>query len=93
MQRAVLVVVLGAFSVLTLAAVWKHGYWGIFEHQLQNTAGLQVLADLGIALALVLTWLWRDAKATGRNPLPWLVLTLAVGSFGPLVYLLARRRS
>lgn len=91
MQRVVLVVVLGVFSALTAAAVWRHGYWGIFEHQVQNAAGLQVLADLGIALALVLVWLWRDAKATGRNPWPWLVLTLAAGSFGPLLYLLIRR--
>ena len=93
MQRAVLVVVLGAFLALTAAAVWRHGYWGIFEHQLQNAAGLQVLADLGIALALALIWLGRDAKTAGRNPLPWLVLTLAAGSFGPLLYLLTKRRS
>ena len=52
---------------------------------------MQVLADLAIALVLVLVWLWRDAKATGRNPVPWVVLTLATGSFGPLIYLLTRR--
>jgi len=89
MRKSFLVLVLAAFTALTVAAVAKHGYVGIFEHQLQSLAGLQVLADLGIALLLVLAWLWRDARSQGRNPLPWIVLTLATGSFGPLLYLLS----
>jgi hypothetical protein len=58
---------------------------------LQNTAGMQVLADLVIALLLFCVWMWRDARASGRRPWPWLLLTLATGSFGPLLYLLTRR--
>ncbi|MBP6813990.1 MAG: DUF2834 domain-containing protein [Burkholderiaceae bacterium] len=91
MQRALLILVLGAFGVLSAIAVARHGLVGIFTGQLQDAAGMQVLADLAIALVLVLVWLWRDAKATGRNPVPWVVLTLATGSFGPLIYLLTRR--
>ncbi len=63
---------------------------GIFAHALQNLAGAQLLADLALALALLLAWLWRDARATGRNPWPWVLATLVVGSFAPLVYLLTR---
>ena len=92
MQRIVLVVVLAAFSVLSAMALWEHGYWGLFQHQLMNTAGLQVLADLGIALSLVMMWLWRDARQHGRNPWVWLLATLALGSFGPLIYLVTRSR-
>jgi hypothetical protein len=92
MNRAVLGGVLLAFAGLTVAAVMQHGYVGIFEYQLQSLAGLQVLADLGIALLLVLVWLWRDARLTGRNALPWIVLTLLAGSFGPLLYLLTARK-
>lgn len=84
--------VLAAFSALTLAAVAQHGYIGIFEHQFRSLAGLQVLADLSIALLLVLAWLWQDARAHARNPYPWVVLTLAAGSFGPLLYLLTAPR-
>ena len=91
MQRALLILVLGAFGVLSAIAVARHGVVGIFTGPLENAAGMQVLADLAIALVLVLVWLWRDAKATGRNPVPWVVLTLATGSFGPLIYLLTRR--
>lgn len=90
-NRGVLIGVTAAFGLLTMAAVWRHGYAGIFLWQLQNLAGLQVLADLAVALALVGVWLWRDARTLGRNPWPWLVLTLLAGSFGPLGYLLTRR--
>src|SRR5512147_593841 len=92
MKKLALVVVLAAFSALTVAAVMQHGYVGIFEYQFRSLAGLQVLTDLGIALALVLAWLWHDARANARNPYPWIALTLAAGSFGPLIYLLAAPR-
>ena len=92
MQRPLIVVTLVLFGALTAAALWHHGYWGIFAPQLQSLAGGQVLADLVIALVLVLVWLYRDARSQGRNPWPWVVATLTLGSFGPLVYLLTRRQ-
>jgi hypothetical protein len=92
MERILLTIVLVLFGVLSAAALWQHGYWGIFEQQFGNLAGAQVLADLVIALVLILVWMWRDAKASGRSIWPWLAVTLAVGSFGPLIYLLTRRQ-
>ncbi len=89
--RAVLVAVLLPFSALSAVAAWQHGIVGIFEWQLRNSAGQQVLADLVIALGLLWVWLWRDARARGRRVWPWIVLTLAAGSFGPLLYLLTQR--
>jgi hypothetical protein len=91
MQRGLIVAVLAAFGALTAAALWQHGYLGIFLVPLQTLAGAQVLADLVIALGLVLAWLVQDARAQGRNPWPWVAATLALGSFGPLMYLLVRR--
>jgi hypothetical protein len=91
MQRLLLVATLALFGALTAAALWQHGYWGILAPHFQSWGGAQVLVDLVIALALVLCWLWRDARASGRNPWPWLVATLLLGSFGPLLYLLTRR--
>ncbi len=91
MTRALIVVTLFLFGVLSAAALWQHGYWGIIAPHFQSLGAAQVFADLVIALVLVMTWMWRDAKAAGRNPWPWIVATLAVGSFGPLVYLLVRR--
>ena len=88
MNKALLVSVLAAFLALTGFAVWQHGYLGIFQIELESSAGWQVLADLVIALSLFLVWLWRDAKAAGRNPIPWTILILATGSIGALVYLI-----
>ena len=92
MQRTTILVVLVLFSALSLPALWQHGYFGIWEVQFQSWAGIQVLTDLTIALTLVLTWICKDAKVTGRNAWPWIIATLTLGSFAPLVYLLTRRR-
>ncbi|MDP5172435.1 MAG: hypothetical protein NWR72_19480 [Bacteroidia bacterium] len=65
MARIILFVVLVLFLVLTGFAVADHGYSGIFTLQLENFAGMQVLADLVIALGFFLVWLWQDAKKCG----------------------------
>ncbi len=90
MQRTLIIATLVLFGALSAAAILQHGYFGIFTLPFQTLGGTQVLIDLVIALTLVMVWMWRDAKATGRNAWPWLVATLALGSFGPLVYLLTR---
>lgn len=91
MNKPIIILVLAAFSAITAIALWNHGYWGILAPHFQSFGAGQVLFDLVIALTLVLIWLVRDARALGRNPWPWIVLTLVGGSFGPLVYLLTRR--
>lgn len=91
MQRTLLSITLVLFGALTAAALWRHGYWGIFAPHFQTLAGGQVLTDLVIALTLVMVWMWNDAKSTGRNAWPWMIATLALGSFGPLIYLLTRK--
>jgi hypothetical protein len=91
MARIALVVTLIGFGVLTGLALWHHGYWGILEPHFKTFGAAQVFVDLVIALSLFLVWMWRDARASGRSPWPWLALTLAAGSFGPLFYLLFRR--
>lgn len=91
MKRILLTLTLILFGALSAVALWQHGYWGIVAPHFQSFGGGQVLADLVIALTLVLVWLCRDAKATGRKAWPWVIATLALGSFGPLIYLLTRK--
>ncbi len=91
MQRSLLVIVLILFGALSAVALWQHGFWGIVAPHFQSFGAGQVFADLVIALTLVMVWMWHDAKATGRNAWPWIVATLLVGSFSPLVYLLTRK--
>lgn len=89
--RPVIVVTLLAFGALSALAVRDHGVWGIIEPHFHSFGAGQVFADLVIALTLAMVWMWRDARARGMRPWPWIVLTLASGSFGPLLYLLFRR--
>lgn len=85
--RTLAILILVPFTALTLYAVMDVGYIGIFDYHRHSSAGWQVFADLVIALTLVLLWLFDNARRTGRNPWPWVVMTLFLGSFGPLLYL------
>lgn len=91
MKRGLIAVTLMLFGALTAVALERHGYWGILAPHFQSFGAGQVFADLVIALTLVMVWMVRDAKATGRTVWPWIVATLALGSFSPLVYLLTRK--
>lgn len=90
-NKLILTIVLIAFSIQGVYVLNQVGYWNIWIHNLNHVAGQQVFADLLIALSFVMVWMWYDAKATGRNVWPWVALTLAAGSFGPLIYLLTRK--
>lgn len=92
MQRSLLTTVLVLFSALTAAALWQSGgLLGIPSWHMKSVGGAQVFSDLVIALTLFMVWMWRDAQAIGRNAWPWVLATLALGSIGPLLYLLTRR--
>ncbi|HQL00936.1 MAG TPA: hypothetical protein PK090_09185 [Smithellaceae bacterium] len=88
MKRALIIVTLLAFTILTVIAVINDGLTGIFGSIFSSWGSLQIFADLVIALVLVIIWMWHDAKVSGRNPWGWIIATLAIGVFSPLVYLL-----
>lgn len=89
--KIVILIVLLLFSVLTAVALRDHGFVGIFVQEFQNFGTMQVLVDLVIALSLALVWIWFDSRKTKRLFWPWLLITLTLGSFGPLLYLLFRK--
>ena len=86
-MKLFLIAIFVLFDAYTFYAIYQVGYFGIFEAGMANP-GLQVLFDLVIACGLISWWMVVDARATGRNPWPYLLITLAAGSFGPLLYLL-----
>ncbi len=86
-KRILAIILLIPFTVLTVYAVTEVGYIGIFDYHRHSPAGWQVITDLVIALVLLLTWLIPEARRSGRNPWPWVLVTLLAGSFGPLLYL------
>ncbi len=86
-RRTLALVLLVPFALLTLYALQQVGYVGIFDYHRHSPAGWQVFADLVIALVLVLSWMIPEARKAGRNPWPWVVATVFLGSIGPLLYL------
>src|SRR5206468_2922881 len=59
--------------------------WG-----LADAATVAALVDLTIALSLVTLWMWQDARERGIGVVPYVILTLTLGSIGPLCYLIRR---
>ena len=92
MNKPLLILVLVAFGAFTAFAVWHDGLAGIFAAITHSYGSMQIFADLVIALSLVMAWMWRDAKSTGRNVWPWIIATLVAGSFGPLLYFITGKQ-
>lgn len=81
---------LADFVALTAYAVYHHGYLAFFDLHAASAIQVQILIDLVIALSFVMVWMWKDARARGIAPLPFTVMTLFLGSIGPLVYMIWR---
>ena len=83
-------VVLLDFSGLTAYALYHYGVVGVVELETANAVTVAAFADLVIALSLVVLWMRQDARERGASVAPYVVLTLALGSVGPLLYLIRR---
>jgi hypothetical protein len=90
MTRTLLILVFAVFGAYSTYVLFDVGYVGILRTHLVNSGGIQVACDLVIALSLVCTWIVQDARSRGHNPWPFVIATLFLGSFGPLLYLLLR---
>lgn len=82
--------VLADFSAFTAWVIYEYGYVDIFRIAVSNALMLQVSIDLTIALTLVGLWMIRDARERGVSVTPYLLVTLTLGSIGPLLYLFRR---
>jgi drug/metabolite transporter (DMT)-like permease len=94
MNKPLLTTVLLAFGALTAYTLAHYGgllAWLAFYTR--DPASWQIVADLVICMCLLLVFVHRDTKATGRPFWPWAVFCLAVGSFGPLLYFITARKT
>lgn len=71
-------------------AVYLYGSSGFLRAVFANFAGFATFFDLTIALVLILIWISDDARERNASVVPYLILTIALGSVGPLVYLIRR---
>ena len=89
-KQLALSAVMIAFLSQEAYAVYLYGYLGFFRMMFANFASFTAMVDLIIALTLVIVWMGDDAEQRKVSALPFLVLTLALGSVGPLLYLIRR---
>jgi hypothetical protein len=89
-RSIVLVLVTAAFGALSAVALQDVGYFGIIAPHFRSWGGAQVFADLTILAVLFCIWMVRDARQRGVAAWPFIVMTVFLGSFGPLVYLITR---
>ena len=83
-------IVLVLFVALTGVVLVQHGYLGFFELAIANTATMLLGVDLVISLSLILWWMITDARERGSSFAPYVLVTLAFGAAGPLLYLIRR---
>ncbi len=91
-MRPALILVFAAFGAYSLYAMWEIGYFGIWQAGMANIGTWQLLLDFVITSLLLVGYMARDARHTGRTLWPYAFVTLTAGSFGPLLYLLLAPR-
>ena len=89
-MRTLVAPVLVVFTAFSLWVFAQTGVLGFYEQLLPSAAAWQIFFDLSVSLALVMVWVWHDARRHGRRFWPWLIAALLVGSIAPLAYLLRR---
>lgn len=89
--KPLLLVITIAFAILTAFSIIDFGVLGIFAEATQNSATLQIFVDLILCALFIIVWLRHDTRRTGRSFPLWAIITLAIGAFGPLLYLLTRK--
>jgi hypothetical protein len=90
MIKMLLAFVLVDYTALCAYVLYTYGLSGVIAAATANAASLAIAADLVISLGLALAWMTRDARDRGVSVVPYTLLTVALGSVGPLLYLLRR---
>jgi hypothetical protein len=86
-------VALAVFVPFVVYSVWvaiQGGPLGFITLAGREPWAMQMLLDLCIALVFASGWMIADARRHGRAVWPFVVMTVALGSIGPLAYLLTR---
>jgi hypothetical protein len=93
LKRFVPALLLVGFSALTLEVVLLDGYTEWLRIAFANRSAGLLLLDLTIACSLAIGWMVRDARARNATVWPFAILTVLLGSVGPLAYLTLRSAS
>ncbi len=87
-----LTIVFAGFAALNAYDFYIYGAQGFLHIAFTNAGTTAIFADLVIALTMVAVLMTSDAAQRRVNVLPYLLLTVRLGSIGPLAYLVGRSR-
>jgi hypothetical protein len=88
-MRSVWIALFVGFAAVNVYALTVGGFAALGEYLSHlGPWGIVATVDLLIALSLGVIWMWRDARVKRVTPLPYVLLTLATGSLGLLLYLI-----
>ena len=72
---------------------WDGGAGPFLAEAFSTSAGASLTADLAVACAAWLVWMWGEARQLGRRPWVWVVLALGVAfAFACPLFLFLRKR-
>ncbi|MBL8943731.1 MAG: DUF2834 domain-containing protein [Myxococcales bacterium] len=91
-NRLAATAVLVPFLAYSLWVAATCGPLGFLDLAGREPWAMQLLLDLAITSAFSIHWMIRDARVAGRNPWPFVIATIAVGSIAALVYIATGRR-
>jgi hypothetical protein len=91
MQRALAIALFVVFAVFSYLVCGDVGYIGFWKTTFATGVSVQIFTDLAIHAIAMCTFMVWHARRTGRNPWGYVAFTLALGSFGPLLYLILAR--
>ena len=92
MKRFLLAALLVEFALLTVYALFTQGFSGAIDlYTIGNAWTYQLTVDFLIALGIATGWMIGDARKRGVSWKPYLVLTLLLGSIGPLTYVVVHK--
>ena len=89
-KKIVLALVFADFVALTGYAIATEPLSAMVDAITANWWSVQIFVDLCLAASFGCVWLWRDAKARGINPLPWVLAVPLTGSLALMLYALRR---
>ena len=83
------------FLIFTIYVIYQDGYLSVYTNSFSTLPTIQVLYDLGIALLLINIWVVKQIIELQMQKF-WiafyLILGVALGVIGPLVFLLHRNK-
>jgi hypothetical protein len=88
--RVLAAIALVLFTAFSVEVLWQFGARGFLDWALYNGATTLTFVDLALALTMVMVMMVRDARRRDVTVWPFLLLTVALGSTGPLLYFTLR---